>query len=452
MTEAAGVRKSPLDWFFSLFTEVRPGESVGILLMAVNVFLLLGSYYLLKTTREALILVEGGAEIKSYAAAGQAVLLLLVVPAFGWLSARVGRIRLITIVNLFFVSNLVLFWLLGKAGAREGIAFYLWLGVYNNFVVAQFWAFANDIYSEEQGKRLFPPIGVGMSLGAWYGARIAREMFHVLGPYNMMLAGAVVLLASIGLTLLVNRLVTARSEEQRVIAARPLGTASAFTLIRQSRYLALIAILIFLLNVVNTSGEYLLDRLVVDAARHIEATEAGQKNFVAEFKGGIFEWVNLVGFLVQTFLTARILKWIGVSGALFILPLIALGGYSAMLLVPVLSVVRVAKIAENSTDYSLQNTLRQALYLPASREAKYKAKAAIDTFVVRLGDMAPAGLVLLGTQLALTFQGFTRIVLAMVVVWLIVAWLLAREYRRQSAERENPGGLGGAARTSEAKA
>ena len=121
--------------------------------------------------------------IESYSAAGQALLLLLVVPAFGWLSARVGRIKLITTVNLFFVSNLP-FWIPGRGGVREGIFFYLWLGVYNNFVVAQFWAFANDIYSEEQGKRLFPPIGIGMSLGAWFGARTARELFHVLGPYT----------------------------------------------------------------------------------------------------------------------------------------------------------------------------------------------------------------------------------------------------------------------------
>lgn len=430
------LRRSPLDRLFSLFTVVRPGESIGILVMAVNVFLLLGSYYLLKTTREALILVEGGAEIKSYAAAGQALLLLLVVPAFGWLSARVGRIRLITTVNLFFVSNLLLFWILGKGGAREGIAFYLWLGVYNNFVVAQFWAFANDIYSEEQGKRLFPPIGIGMSLGAWFGARIAREMFHVLGPYNMMLAAALVLLVSIALTLLVDRMVTERSREQSVIARTPLGTEGAFSLIRGSRYLMLITLLIFLLNLANTSGEYLLDRLVVDQARQMEAGEAAQKNFVGEFKAGVFEWVNLVGFLVQTFLTARIIRWFGVGGSLFILPVIALGGYSAMLLAPVLSIVRVAKIAENSTDYSLQNTLRQALFLPASRDAKYKAKAAIDTFVVRFGDVSQAGLVLLGTHLAFSFQSFARIVVGVVVVWLCVAWALSREYRRQSARAE----------------
>ena len=187
------------------------------------------------------------------------------------------------------------------------------------------------------------------------------------------------------------------------------------------------------MNIVNTSGEYLLDRLVVDAAHQAEATEAGQKNFVGEFKADIFEWINLITFLTQTFLTARIIKWVGVSGALFILPVIALGGYSAMLLFPLLGIVRVAKIAENSTDYSLQNTLRQALYLPASRDAKYKAKAAIDTFVVRFGDMCQAGLVLAGTHLAFTFQGFARIVVLLIVVWLFVAWPLAAEYRRQSS-------------------
>src|SRR5512139_3090696 len=105
----------------SLLTEVRPGEAMSAMLLALNVFMLLGSYYLLKTVREALILSQSGAEIKSYAAAGQALLLLIVIPVYGMLAAKLPRLKLIGFTTLFFVLNLVLFYIGGKSGWREGI-------------------------------------------------------------------------------------------------------------------------------------------------------------------------------------------------------------------------------------------------------------------------------------------------------------------------------------------
>src|SRR5690606_21197397 len=162
--------RTPLERLLSLFADVRSGEGFGAVLLAANIFLLLATYYLLKTVREQLVLTEGGAEVKAYASAAQAVLLLAVVPIYGWLSTTVARMRLITITTLFLASNLVVFSVAGTAGAREGVVFYIWLGIFNLFVVSQFWSFANDIYTEGQGRRLFPFIGVGSSLGAWLGA------------------------------------------------------------------------------------------------------------------------------------------------------------------------------------------------------------------------------------------------------------------------------------------
>lgn len=133
----------------SLFTEVRGGEGLSALLLAANVFVLLASYYLLKTVREPLILTLGGAELKSYAAAGQAGVLLLAVGAYSRFAAKFDRIRLITGVTIFFILNLAAFYGLGIAGAPVGFAFFVWVGVFSVFVVAQFWSFANDVYSEE---------------------------------------------------------------------------------------------------------------------------------------------------------------------------------------------------------------------------------------------------------------------------------------------------------------
>ncbi len=179
--------KDPLEKFLSFFADVRAGEGPGVLLMTVNVFLLLFAYYLLKTVREALILTEGGAYIKAYSSAGQAALLMLIVPIYGYVGSKVNRIGLVAGLGLFFAVNLVLFYVFGVAGAKEGVVFYIWVGIFNVFIISQFWAFANDIYTEPQGKRLFAMIGVGASLGAWLGAQAASELVKRLNlsPYQL---------------------------------------------------------------------------------------------------------------------------------------------------------------------------------------------------------------------------------------------------------------------------
>jgi ATP:ADP antiporter, AAA family len=168
-----------IDRLLSLFTEVRNGEGIGALLMALHVFLLLGAYYILKTVREALILSEGGAEIKTYSSAAQAALLLLVIPGYSFLASRVNRERLLTFVTVFFASHLAIFYGVAQTGLRVGVVFFLWVGIFNLLVIAQFWALANDLYSKEQGKRLLPVVGVGSSLGAWVGSIYAGRLFPV---------------------------------------------------------------------------------------------------------------------------------------------------------------------------------------------------------------------------------------------------------------------------------
>lgn len=422
----------------SLLTEVRPGEALSAVLLALNVFLLLGSYYLLKTVREALILSQSGAEVKSYAAAGQALLLLIVIPLYGMLAAKIPRLKLIAATTLFFVTNLALFYLGGKAGMREGVAFYLWLGVYNNFVIAQFWGFANDIYTEEQGKRLFPLIGIGSSLGAWLGAEFAKQIFRPLGPYNMMILVCGVLVFSLLLTWLVNRKATTGNAAQKELANRTLSSKGGFQLIFQDKYLLLIAALILVLNIVNTTGEFLLGKVVIAEANKVIGAapelEDARGRFIGGFYGDFYGVVNLLGFLMQAFLASRIFKFMGVRGAIFILPVIALGGYSLLMAAPVLAAVRFTKTLENSTDYSIQNMVRHALFLITSREAKYKAKAAIDTFVVRAGDVLQAGIVFAGTSAGLGISQFAMICVAFTLVWLFIAWRLYLRHKEQERE------------------
>src|SRR5512143_3590298 len=161
--------------------------------MTLAAFLLLSAYYLLKTVREPLILLQGGAEVKLYARAGQAVIMAGFVHVYGELARRVGRMRLLAIVFLFFISNLVVFALLARTTVEIGLPFFFWVGIFSYTIVAQFWAVAADIYTDEQGKRLFPIIGGGSSVGAVAGARLAGWLVP-FGPQVLMEAAVVILL------------------------------------------------------------------------------------------------------------------------------------------------------------------------------------------------------------------------------------------------------------------
>jgi ATP:ADP antiporter, AAA family len=414
----------------SLITDLHAGEAVTAFLLTANVFVLLASYYVLKTVREALILSEAGAQVKSYSAAGQALLLLAVVPLYGFVATKATRSKLITWVTLFFVSNLAVFYLMGSAGFQVGVAFFLWVGIFNVLVTAQFWAYANDLYTEESGKRIFPMVGIGSSLGAWLGAVLAGRLFSVMNAYQLMLVAMGGLLLSIVLV----RRIDLRRKGSPEPPPKPLSNKGGFSLVLSSRYLLLIAMMVLMFNLVNSLGEYILSEMVVSHTK--AAVDAGvipssqMKASIGTFYGDFFGWVNLVGLLIQVFVVSRLFKTIGVRGALFVLPLIALGSYTLMAILPVLGVIRIAKVFENSTDYSIQNTARHALFLPTSREAKYKAKAAIDTFFWRVGDMLQGGFVLVGTWLAFTARHFAWINIVLVSVWLVLLVGIYREHKK----------------------
>jgi AAA family ATP:ADP antiporter len=422
-----------LDRALSPFAEVRPGEGGTALLLAANVFCILAFYSILKVVRDTLILQESGAEVKSYSAAGQAALLLVVVPLYGVFASRVDRLRLVCGVTLFFASHLFVFSALGAAGIRIGIPFFLWAGIFNLVVISQFWAFANDLFTADRGRRLFPIIGIGASLGALTGAAVTALNFKEFGAYRLMLIAGVGLVLPTLLTLWVHLREGRVARDERTPPAQPLSSKpTGFQLIFQQRYLLLIAMLMVTVNLVNTLGGYLLDKMMTDwAIAGANGNPETERALLGTMKGSIDTWVNLLALLFQAFLVSRVLKWIGVRGALFVLPIIALGSYSLMAFIPIFSVIRFAKILENSADYSIQNTARHALFLPTSREAKYKAKQAIDSFFVRVGDMLQAVVVFIGTELVLlSTRAFAVVNIVFVLVTLTIVVGIYREHKR----------------------
>ena len=420
----------------SLFAVVHASEVFSVLLLTLDGVLLLASYYFLKVIREPLILAApGGAETKSYATAFLAVLLIGVFYGYRALAQRVDRLRLITYTKLFCAACLVVFCILGHMGVKIGIPFFLWVGCYSLTILAQFWAFANDIYTPEQGKRVFAVIGVGSSLGALIGSQLAGMAVKPLGLYNMMLVPAGVLMVCLVLVRLVNAHETtdaARKKESEV----PPGGKGGISMIFSHRYLLLIAAIIFLLNLVNTNGEYILDRTLeaVKEARGYDEKEA--KVWLGQFKATYFFWANLAGVVLQLFIASRVFKYLDVRGALYIYPLLVLASYTGMTIMPVLAVVELGKIAENSLDYSIYNQAKQSLWLPTSREQKYVAKQAIDTFVVRAGDLASAGIVFAGATLAVGTRTFTITNVVLGGVFLVVVILMGREHKKRAAETQ----------------
>ena len=435
------LREHPVEFLLSAFGEVRPGEAPTVLLLALNVFLLLTAYYLLKVAREPLILLGAGAEMKSYASVGQSVLLVFVASGYGWLSGRVGRLALIAFVTLFFAMNLGVFWVLGIRGVPLGIPFFLWVGVFNTVTVAQFWSFAAEIYTEEQGKRLFPIVGIGSSIGAVGGATVAEPLVRHGSPFLLMIIAAVILVVSLGLTYAVYRREAGRprkaGEPKR--EDKPLGPGNAFALFVHDRYLLVFAILVFVLNMVTKTGDYVLDRmLVTNASAAAHALGVAPAVYIGEFKARYFEWINGLGVIMQLFVVSRIIKYAGLRVALVLVPLASVAGYGAALVAPLIGVLTVARVAESTLDYSLSNTTRQALWLVTSPEAKYKAKQVVDTFVMRAGDSMSAGLVWIGTRTAMGPRDYIGINVALTLAWLALAVLLGRMYLRRSEAPEAP--------------
>jgi AAA family ATP:ADP antiporter len=418
------------------FARVEPSEAVSATLLTLTVFLLLTAYYLLKTAREPLILLHGGAEVKQYAAAGQALLLVVVVNAYSALARRVGRQALIATVYLFFASNLALFAVLVRANVVIGVPFFLWVGVFNMTAVSQFWSLAADVYTPEQGKRLFAVLGIGSSVGAVAGARVAKSL-AALGPAMLMIVAAALLVACVGLFAWVGAREGSpgrRADERH--HEEPLVHDRAAAVLARDKYLLLIAGLTLLLNWVRSNGDYVLDRTLLSGLAEAKSHGIDPSTFVTSFKANYFEWVNLTGVLLQLFAVSRIMKHLGVRSALLFLPAVAFFEYGTFLVAPILSIFTVAKVGESALEYSLQNTARQALFLVSSRVEKYVGKTVVDTVVVRAGDALTALVVYAGSRAALSTRVFAAFNLVLISLWIATVFAIGRENARRSGESE----------------
>lgn len=453
MTEHADREKprSTLEKVLGFATEVHAGEGPNALLMTLNVFLLLTAYYVIKPVREGLILtMPHGAEYKAYLGGAIAIALLVAVPIYGAVADRVKKSKLVIGVTLFFASHLIVFYVLSKTSlhASLGLAFFVWVGIFNMMLVAQFWAFANDMYTEEQGKRLFALLGIGAAAGGAFGAYGTTVLVKLLGTYQLMLVSAGVLVASAFLTLLSSRRQSADAaaetkaelEDKKAKKEKSKNESGTFSLVLRHKYLVLIAAFSAIFTFVNTNGEYMLGVLVkADAADKGLVDQAGT-DYTTGFYGSFLLWVNILVLVLQTFAVSRIVKFGGLKVAFFILPAIALLDATGVAVLGSLAVIRYGKIAENATDYSVNNTVRNMLWLPTTTDMKYKAKQAVDTFMVRMGDVLSGVLVfVLARRMHQGVRTFALVNVVLVALWIFIAIGIVRENARLTKDKDAKG-------------
>ena len=422
-----------------LLASLEPGEMHPVALYFTYAFTLVVSYYLLKSLREPLLLAAGSAEIKSYAYALTAAALLLLFPLYRFLYRRMSTTRLIRSITVFFLLNLLVFFSLGRAGVDVGFVYYVWVGVAGVTLIAQFWAHAADSFGVASGQRLFPVILCGATLGGLAGPLLFRALYSTLGPWPLMLVAACLLAATWPLVAWSRQSLPASSrsvDPQCGTSGSACPALGGFAFLLRDRYLLLLAALVVLLNCINTTGEYLLTELVL---RHADERIAADPTLergaiVAAFYADFFFAVNALTVATQVLLVGKIFRWIGVHGAVLVLPIVAFIGYALAAFVPIFAILRIVKVLENSTDYSIMNTTRHALYLPLSSAAKYEGKTLIDTFFWRFGDVLQAGVVFVGLHwLGFGFQQFALLNMGLAFIWLVIAAQVARRYRQRTS-------------------
>ncbi|MBW8846899.1 MAG: MFS transporter [Burkholderiales bacterium] len=416
---------------------LRPGEGCALLWAAGYFFFLLLALYLLRPVREAMGIARGADKLP-WLMTTTLLVMLVANPLYAALMSRLPRRRFIPLVSHFFAANLLalaaLFYGLPEhGGSLLGYAFYVWLSVFNLFVVSVFWSLMTDVFSEDQGKRLFGMISMGGTLGAVVGAAVTEGVSGGSWGFKVEPAG-LMLLAALGLELAVVCMLRLAAHFQLSLGegqqAREPGPdfKAGLSAIAGSRYLQLICAYMLLFTITSTFLYLMQGDIVARSfASGAERTAAFARLDV---------WTNVLTLSVQLLLTSRLLRGIGVSGVLLVLPLLTTMGFGAPALWPGFAVLAFVQVLRRGLHYAVDRPAREILYIPLGPEERYKSKAFIDTFVFRGGDFlgvwAPSFFSALAVPVALAALGSAG-------GWVAVAAWLGRLVRgRPGRQAEAP--------------
>ncbi len=402
---------------------VEPQELKALSWSCIYFFALLCSYYILRPLRDEMG-IAGGVKNLQWLFTGTFLAMLAVVPLFGWITSHYPRKRFLPYVYYFFIGNILLFFVLFKSNithAHVARAFFIWVSVFNLFVVSVFWSFMADIFRSTQAKRLFGFIAAGGTAGALTGPALTAALAVPLGPTNLLLISAGLLG---GAVFCVKRLIAWRENSIARAAAAGDSTATeaedqamgggilaAFQLVLKSPYLIGICLLMLLFTTLATFLYFQQAHIIRD--HFADSADRTTVFAVMDFT------VNALTIIVQLFLTGRIVKHLGLGWTLALIPLLLGIGFLILGLTPVLGTIIMLQIIRRAGNYAVMKPAREMLYVVLSKEEKYKAKNFIDTAIYRGGDVVSAW-----AFAGLQGLGFTLSAIALIAVPLSAIWAL----------------------------
>lgn len=418
----------------------EPHEYVAVAWSFTYFFCVLSSYYILRPIREEMA-VGSGPDTIPYLFMGTFAAMMVATPVFGWVTSRYPRRTFLPWINLFFVSNILIFWFLFSQYVDDGTdhiwlgrAFFVWLSVFNLFVVSVFWSFMADIYSREQGRRLFGFITAGGSIGALIGAAATSAVVVEIGFQNLFPIAATILTLPVLCIHKLRHWMTHEHEAETgdtIESSKPLGGGplSGITHVFGSRYfLGIVACSIF--------ASLLGTALYIFAAQLVEDSISGV-NARVEFFSNINFWTNLFALLGQMFFVKQIVARFGIGRSLALMPIVSIAGFVLLAFDPVLGVVAFLTIARRALGFSFSKPTTDMLYSVVTPEDKYKTKNFIETAVYRFGDIIGAWSVKL--MMGLGIAGVSLVMLPFAAIWFVVALWLGRDYKRQALVLKNQG-------------
>jgi ATP:ADP antiporter, AAA family len=409
---------------------VEPAEAEVVLWCWLYIFAVLSSYYVMRPIRDAMG-VAGGVNNLQWLFTGTLIGMLLLNLPFAWLVKTLPRSRFIPLAYRFFMLNILLFAVALYAASPEqtvwiGRVFFIWASVYNLFVVSIFWQLNVDLFSPEQGKRLFGFIAAGATIGAIVGSGFVAGLGRYV-PATALLIGAAVLLEvavfAAGRLARLSPALHHRPAEQSD-AERPLGggVLSGICHAVSSPYLLNVSLFILLFAVTSTFLYFQQAGIVAKSF-----TDRGAQT---AFFATLDLAVNCLTLAVQLFLTGRIVVLFGVALALAFLPALTIVGFGGLAAMPGLTTIAVFQVVRRASDYAIARPTREVLFTVVAREDRYKAKSFIDTFVYRLGDQVGAW-----SMAGLRLVGDNAATVALVAIPVAALWLLNALWlgRRQAA-------------------
>jgi AAA family ATP:ADP antiporter len=423
--------------------DLHPAERKALGWSWLYIFSVLSSYYILRPIRDDMG-VAGGVENLHWLFTGTLVGMLAVNPPFAALVARLPRVRFISITYRFFIFNLLLFAvLLGVAAPHQhvwvGRLFFVWTSIFNLFVVSVFWALMVDVFSSEQSKRLFGFIAAGATLGGIAGSSLTAALAEHVSPPYLLLGSAALLEAAIFSVRRLSRLAAALQQRPSARSDEPAigGSAlSGFTHAFKSPYLVNVSAYILLYAVTST----FLYFQQAEIARQSFADRGARTAFFAR----IDLWVNALTLGAQLFLTAPVLRLLGVAVTLATLPLLSIVGFGALAVAPTLAILIGYQVVRRAGNFAFARPSREVLFTVVAREDKYKAKSFIDTVIYRTGDQAGAWSYAGLRWLGIGMTGIAVIAVPISVIWLLNSlWLGRKQEKLAKAALEPPSAVAG---------